>query len=79
MAHAVTEEQIEDLALGILSTEEAIQIQRHTFGCEDCLLRLIEITLVQEEQAQRRQRNCRSMRSQRRSGIIDTRSRRIPT
>ena len=47
MTHS-TEDQMERLALGKLPTHESIQIQRHIFGCPDCLRKLIEITYLQE-------------------------------
>lgn len=50
MRHAVSEEQLENLALGKLATNESIRVQRHIFGCPDCLRKLIEITYILELQ-----------------------------
>jgi hypothetical protein len=47
MGHT-TEQQIENLATGRLTTNESIQVQRHIYKCPDCLKKLIEITYVQE-------------------------------
>jgi hypothetical protein len=48
MRHAISEEQIENLAAGKLTTHESIQVQRHIYDCSDCLQRLVEITYIQE-------------------------------
>jgi hypothetical protein len=48
MSHAISDEQIEDLATGKLPTHESIQVQQHIYECPDCLRRLIEITYIQE-------------------------------
>ena len=50
MSHAITEPQIENLALGQLPTYESILVQRHIYNCPDCLKKLIEITFIQELQ-----------------------------
>ena len=50
MSHALSESQIkQQLALGKLTTHHSKQIQRHILGCPDCLRRLIEVALIQEE------------------------------
>lgn len=48
MSHAISDEQIENLATGKLTTHDSIHVQRHIYECPDCLRRLIEITYVQE-------------------------------
>jgi hypothetical protein len=48
MSHSISDEQIENLATGKLTTHESIQVQRHIYDCPDCLRRLIEVTFVQE-------------------------------
>lgn len=48
MRHEVSDDQIEKLAIGKLTTHESIQVQRHIYNCPDCLQRLIEITYIQE-------------------------------
>lgn len=50
MSHAISEQQIEDLAFGKLPTHKSIQVQRHIYECPDCLRRLIEITYIRELQ-----------------------------
>ena len=50
MKHEPIEQEIESLALGALSTHDSIRIQRHIYHCGACLKRLIEITLIQEEE-----------------------------
>jgi hypothetical protein len=50
MPHAISAEQMENLALGKLATHDSIQVQRHIFGCSHCLRKLIEITYIQELQ-----------------------------
>jgi anti-sigma factor RsiW len=49
MVHT-TEDEIEQLALGTLTTQDSIRVQRHIFDCPNCLKRLIEIAYRQELQ-----------------------------
>ena len=46
--HAISDDQIEDLALGKLPTPKSIEVQRRIYECPECLKRLIEITYIQE-------------------------------
>ena len=52
MSHAVSDDQIQRLAVGKLTTHDSLRVQRHTSWCPDCLRRLIEVTLIQEERGE---------------------------
>jgi hypothetical protein len=46
--HHIPLKKIEDLALGKLSTQESLVVQRHLYHCGPCLQHLVEITFCQE-------------------------------
>jgi len=50
VGHPISNDQIDKLATGTLTTHESILVQRHIFDCPDCLRRLIEVTVDQELQ-----------------------------
>jgi hypothetical protein len=50
MSHAISGEQIENLALGKLPTPESIRVQYHIYNCPYCLYKLIKIAFMNELQ-----------------------------